>query len=83
MKKLSKLVLNDHSSIMNDRDMKRIVGGDGYTSACAASTTATGTARCVDNDIEAIRVAGANGWWCCNCQEAFNVCGVKPVYYYE
>lgn len=81
MKKLSKLVLNDHSSIMNDRDMKRIVGGDdnSHFYPCVTQETLSSSYICVSNADIAEDKAGESGWWCCNCQTAIEHCG----YIYE
>lgn len=76
MKKLSRLVLNDHSSIMNDRDMKRIVGGDeNHFYPCVTQETLYSSYSCVATAKEAEEKAGESGWWCCNCQVAYNTCG--------
>ncbi len=86
MKKLSKLVLNDHSSIMNDRDMKRIVGGDQLIPPCAARKHWQDPITCFNNHdingaMDYANSGGNEGWWCCNCQEAIATCGY--VYSYE
>ena len=67
--------------------MKRICGGSGSGSGgsgmgddgiCLATqdyTASGGTVLCTNNNNRAIAFAGETGWWCCNCQQAIDICG--------
>ena len=53
-------------------------GGSGGDGLCAYSATVTSPDVCVPDADTAERLAGRDGWWCCNCLEAIFKCGTPP-----
>lgn len=73
---------------MSDSEMRNVVGGyddsDQYRtvyphlSVCVATKdwrNPYGPVSCTNNAAEANTFAGENGTWCCNCREAYRICG--------
>jgi len=77
MRKLNKIRLQN-AVVLENREMKQVLGGSG-SQVCAYSNTHTGVALCVPLGGGADQAefwAGSGGWWCCNCAEAYNACGL-------
>ncbi len=67
MKKLSKIKLQNAVKL-EDQEMKMIFGGSG--GRCGYSISVDGPVICVQSGggaAGAEHMAGASGWWCCNC----------------
>lgn len=73
--KTLKMSLANIQGKMSRNEMRKIIAGGSNmgSAACAASKTMFGNAICCASASIAQNI-GANGWWCCNCSEAFRVC---------
>jgi natural product precursor len=70
MKRLDKLKMKENAEILNDQEMKLLLGG---RSGCGYATSIhTNTLTCIvyGGATEAEFMAGSYGWWCCNCSYA-------------
>ena len=82
MKKLNLNVANlGATEILTREELKKVLGGTGTGTGsgveikCAASKDMMGAITWWgDNSADAIEYAGANGFWCCNCQEEKDNC---------
>lgn len=61
--------------ILTNQELKKVTDRHNI---CAATPDYTKAINfCTDSAEKAEAHAGAIGWWCCNCQEAIDVCGSK------
>ena len=72
MKKLKKLNLTHHADLLNDYEMKMIVGGystssDGYTKCPAQSSSCSGTCTTSNNTSGTCEAVSFNGKTLCAC----------------
>lgn len=76
MKKLLKINLHDLGEVMNDEEMKWVVGGYSGSNVCM-SDDGRGHIICTMHPQHAAEEgSGSNtSWWCCNCKEAYDTCG--------
>ena len=82
---MKKIKLNaasmEATEILSRDKLKTIFGGSqgGYSvpSVCYAETIMGLIGKvysCYNNADSAESFAGNDGWWCCNCQTAYNIC---------
>ena len=82
MTKLKLNLAHEAGEILTREELKKIVGGtegSGSSSEPLAVCVANKDWRkadykCFTKPNEAVTYAGAEGFWCCNCQTAFNHC---------
>lgn len=87
MKKLKRMELKEFHE-MTDFEMRNVMGGyddsDQYRTIYPHLSVCIGTkdwknsyspVQCTDNASDAIDFAGDNGSWCCNCRDAYRICG--------
>jgi natural product precursor len=74
MRRLDKLKMKENAEILNDREMKLLVGG--YSSICYWEDTTSGiTYRgCTNNPDIAYAMGEPDGHWECNTQNAYTFC---------
>ena len=77
MNKLSKLSLKTTGKVLSNREMKVIAGGYSGAQVCAYSEHWSILAVQCEPSATAAGAeanAGEDGWWCCNCEAAKEVC---------
>ncbi|MFV0390544.1 MAG: hypothetical protein ACK5KP_01455 [Paludibacteraceae bacterium] len=74
--KTVKMSLANLQGKMSRKEMKNIMAGSGNLALCVANTNwrSGGPYACFANSDAAYSYAGDNGYWCCNCQTAYNHC---------
>ena len=77
MKKINTLKIRDFRE-MNAREMSKVIGGYNGSLICVANKDWTNyssiSSQCFTTREEAEAHAGDNGFWCCNCAEAYSRC---------
>ncbi|MDL2265067.1 hypothetical protein LJC43_01590 [Parabacteroides sp. OttesenSCG-928-G21] len=68
MRKIDEILLKNQGTVLNKNEMKNI----SKENQCAYSTHwSSDTIICAASPTEAETAAGPDGWWCCNCADAY------------